>query len=156
MSQLSHVEQFVQQWKAQRDVMEGVLARVPDDQAGFKPWDDAMSLGELALHAATSAKFFAQVAATGEFSRPSVTATSMAEVRQSVRELSDDTLALLESVSDERWSESVDLTRIFGREVQVSGMLYGMRDHEIHHKGQLFVYARMVGAQDLPMFTKFA
>lgn len=153
---MSHAEQFAQQWKAQRDVLEGVLASIPDGQEGFKPWEGAMSLGELALHAGTSAKFFAQIAATGEFARPTVEATSMAEIRQAVHELTEQTMALLVSISDERWAQSVDMTPVLGRAVEVSGMLYGMRDHEIHHKGQLFVYARMAGAKDLPMFTKFA
>ncbi|WP_279401879.1 DinB family protein [Piscibacillus salipiscarius] len=30
--------------------------------------------------------------------------------------------------------------------------LQGMYEHEIHHKGQLFIYARMVGVKDVPFF----
>ncbi len=30
--------------------------------------------------------------------------------------------------------------------------LLAMYDHEIHHKGQLFIYARLVGVKDVPFF----
>lgn len=153
---MSQAEQFMKQWKAQREVLEAVLEQIPEGKEGFAPWDGAMTLGQLAVHTATAAQSFAQVASTGEFAQTSVTWSTMDDVRRVVHELTQQTQATIEAISDTRWSETVDLTKVLGSVVKVSNVLYGLRDHEIHHKGQMFVYARMVGADNLPMFTKFS
>lgn len=150
---MSHAEEFAKQWRRQRDVLETLLERVPDGKENFAPWDGAMTLGQLAIHIATVGQMFAHGAATGEISQPQAPWTTMADVRSAVHELTGQTQTTIDSISDERWEAMVDLTKVFGREMKVSAMLYSMRDHEIHHKGQMFVYARMAGADNLPFFT---
>ncbi|KYD26597.1 MULTISPECIES: DinB family protein [Geobacillus] len=42
----------------------------------------------------------------------------------------------------------------FGIHIPAAQLLPMAMDHEIHHKGQLFVYVRAMGHTDLPLFVK--
>lgn len=48
----------------------------------------------------------------------------------------------------------VDLTGVFGRKVAGEQLLQLAIGHEIHHKGNLFVYVREMGHTDLPLYVK--
>ncbi len=153
---MSQVEQFTQSWLSHRDVLDLLLAQVKDEDLSFKPWDGAMSLGELALHIAQSAEFFINAAKTGEFNRSSdrATASTVAELRVLVQQATDRSKAVLDSLADADLGKLVATKAMFGTDLPAIAVLNSMKDHEIHHKGQLFVYVRMTGAKELPFFVK--
>ena len=64
------------------------------------------------------------------------------------------TKTLLESFTDEELDREVDLTGVFGRKVAGEQLLQLAIGHEIHHKGNLFVYVREMGHTDLPLYVK--
>lgn len=151
---MSKGERFLTDWLRHRNVLLKLLERIPEEGTGFKPWDGAMSLGDLAVHIAGAGDTFVSGVKTGAFSRPEkpVVAT-MAEVRELAHDLTARSTADIRSLSDERWDAVVDATQLFGLSAPGKLWLNLMLAHEIHHVGQLFLYARMVGAENLPFWV---
>ncbi len=136
-----------------RAVLQDILSRVPDDKFDFQPWANAMTLGNLALHMVTSADWFAQSVKAGTFGRPEkVEATSMEEVRRIVDEYTAKTRATLDALTEAQIEGMVDGKEIFGMDAPGKVWLGSMKDHEVHHKGQMFVYARIAGVEEMPFF----
>ena len=51
---MSMIEAFIQELEQESQTTRRVLERVPGDRLGWKPHDKSMSLGQLALHVATT------------------------------------------------------------------------------------------------------
>ncbi|KPV43720.1 DinB family protein [Alicyclobacillus ferrooxydans] len=138
-----------------RAVLQDILSRVPEDQVDMKPWPNALSLSDLAVHMVTSADWFAESVKNGQFGRPEkVEVSSMSDLRRVVDEYTEKTKATLDSLSDEQVEGMVEAKHIFGMDAPGKVWLGSMRDHEIHHKGQMFVYARMAGVEEMPFFIQ--
>ena len=154
---MSKAEQFLDGWLRHRLVVLEVLDQLTDKDVNFQPWEKAMTLGELVTHIVTVPELFVNAIEQGQLvfpqgQKPSF--SSAAELRQFAGELTDKTQASIGALSDEKFEEMIDVSRIFGQPLPGGVLLNAMRDHEIHHKGQLFVYARMMGAETLPMYVK--
>ncbi|WP_147535181.1 DinB family protein [Bacillus marasmi] len=154
---MSKAKQFVDSWMVHRAVTEELIEFVSDKDLDFKPWADAMSLKKLILHMITSADLFATAAKEGAIIDQSGAGSEIqtAEaLKQFAREVSSKTTATFENLSDNQFDELIDLTSFFGTKLPGHVLLQMTRDHEIHHKGQLFTYLRMIGKENLPMFKK--
>jgi len=153
---LSKAERYVEGWLRHRSVLVELLERVPEGNIGFKPWAGAKGLGDLALHVCTAGQMWVGAVSTGHFVRPSKLETpeSMAGLCTRVRELTKQTQDNLLALTDAQIEATVDGAPIFGFALPGSAWLTAMREHEIHHKGQLFVYARMTGAPEVPFFVR--
>lgn len=145
-------EQMMNDWLQHRMVLEELLESVGDVPVDFKPYESAMTFGELALHVAGWNDVFLNLVKTEKFAPPAIPeCKTMEEVRQAVRHFTAQTKAGFESITDE------DLDAPNGSaHPKLKGpkknYLKAMYDHEIHHKGQLYTYARMIGAKELPFF----
>ncbi|MCL6627581.1 MAG: DinB family protein, partial [Alicyclobacillus shizuokensis] len=150
------LQQFVQHWWSHRQVLSELLQAIPEDKADFRPWEKAMSVTELAMHIASSAYKFVDSVANGRFEpgwdRPQ--AETLADARRILDEYTTKTRARLESLTPANLTDIVDGQAVFGFSAPGSVFLASALDHEIHHKGQLFVYARMAGAESVPFFSK--
>jgi uncharacterized damage-inducible protein DinB len=154
---MSESQIFTNIWLRHRLVGNEIVDMLSDEHLSFRPWEKAMTLKELVLHMLYSADMFTGAVKEGAFvpsegSPPDVQTAE--ELKQLVQELTAKTRETIESLSDEQLSAIVDLTKLFGAKMPGKSLLHVMRDHEIHHKGQLFVYARMIGLEHLPMFVK--
>lgn len=145
-------ELLLEAWLKQRAILEKLLRAIPDHHANFAPWDGAMTLSELAQHIGASADMFIRLAKTGEGQigmPPIVECASMKEVRRIVQEWTANTTEMFQTLTAE------DLETIYhspfpNLDGPRSKIVRLVIDHEIHHKGQLFVYARMLGVKELP------
>lgn len=145
---------YVEAWLRHRLVLLELLELIGDEHVNFQPWDEALPLGKLALHIATAGEMFVQTVQAGEFRRIApVTCENMDDVRRVVSELTESTKNALSDLTDEQLNNVVATAQIFGVDLPGKALIGAMRDHEIHHKGQLFVYARMVGVKP-PGFVK--
>ncbi|MBX6350599.1 MAG: DinB family protein [Clostridia bacterium] len=141
-------------WQRHRAVVEDILARIGDEHVDFKPWDGAMRLGELALHLAGWNHAFVQLAKTGV--RPPVPKAdgmTLPEIRAAIADLTDRTKSVYASLTD----DDLEREHVFpesGFRATGRTILMMMFEHEIHHKGQLMLYARMVGVRELPFFVR--
>jgi uncharacterized damage-inducible protein DinB len=154
---MSTAQNFTNSWLRHRLVANEIVEMVSDEHLDFRPWEKAMTLKELVLHMLFSAAMFTEAVKEGAFvppagSQPNVETAE--QLKELVREVTAKTRATMESLSDEQFANLVDLTKLFGTKMPGKSLLHVMRDHEIHHKGQLFVYARMIGLENLPMFVK--
>lgn len=76
----------------------------------------------------------------------------MDQVRQAVADLTARTKSVYASLTE----ADLQAERVFPSGFRATGrtLLLMMFEHEIHHKGQLMLYARMVGVKDLPFFVR--
>ncbi|GEL78178.1 DinB family protein [Tenuibacillus multivorans] len=149
---MSSVHDFLKDWLNHRGILEELLEQIDDEHVHYKPWDGAMSLGTLALHIATSGEMFAKMVKTEKFEAPDMPEfETMKGVRDAVKELTKKTQKVIEETTDEELQQQnkAELPKMQGTKYQY---LKAMYEHEIHHKGQLFVYARMVGVEKVPFF----
>jgi uncharacterized damage-inducible protein DinB len=54
---------------------------------------------------------------------------------------------LVEQVAALTPEQLTETVNFFGREVPRKTLLWGITEHEIHHRGQLFVYLRLLGIE---------
>ncbi len=136
---------LMKQWLRHRLVLEQLLDNIPEESIHFKPWDGAMALGDLAQHIAGSTDMFITIAKSGQGQigmPPMVKCGTMAEVAGIVRRFTEKTKTTYASLTDEELEIEYDSPHpnLKGPRMQLVTIA---NDHEIHHKGQLFVYARM-------------
>lgn len=128
-----------------------VLARVPEDRLGWKPHDQAMSLGQLALHVATLPGGVAEMSGRSsipvpQFNYPSPTSAAelVPQLEQSVARAKEVLGAMDDTALKNPW-RVVDGDREV-MATSVGGLLRSiMLNHWYHHRGQLCVYLRQVG-----------
>ena len=149
---MSMIEMLIQELDHEAQTTRRVLERVPGDRLAWKPHDKSMSLGQLALHVASIPGAIAEIASVSpftirEFSQPSATSAaelipaldrSVAKAREILRKMDDGALA-------KTW-RAVDGDREV-MALPVGAVLRSiMLNHWYHHRGQLSVYLRQVGA----------
>lgn len=150
---MSEINEIIASWRSHRNVLHGLLDRASTDSLGLKPWEKAMSLSELALHIVGSMDMFVRLVKNGAYTpgektQPVATAD---ELRARVATRTEESEANLRSLSPEQLDATLDF---FGAKLTGRQLLRRAIDHEIHHKGQLFIYLRMAGVESLPMFME--
>lgn len=148
---MAKVNAFIDGWMSHRKALLQLLDTVEDEHLDFRPWDQAMTLSELVLHISGSSEMFVNIVKTGAFAPPAEHEVKSAnELRETIQNETNETNSILESLTDEQLERMVEF-----RDMQMPGsaMLEMMKEHEIHHKGQLFTYARIAGIEELPFFV---
>lgn len=147
------VEEYIQEWLRHRLVLQEMVALIPDEHIGFKPWENAMPMGSLITHIATATDMFVKTVINGTFTPPAKfnQCETMEEIGNVVRQLTEETRENLNSINHEQLEKEMEFNGYIG-----TGRFWlaTAKDHEIHHKGQLFTYARMVGVENLPFMMK--
>lgn len=147
---MSKAETFIQSWMSHRQALLELLERLSDEHLNFRPWEKGMSLSELVLHISASSEMFSTIVQTGSFKQPaSHEVNSVSELKQVVQAETDDTKNKIAPLSDEHLEQTAEFN---GMKMSGAAMLEMLKEHEIHHKGQLFTYARLIGIQELPFF----
>ncbi|WP_188455690.1 DinB family protein [Virgibacillus oceani] len=149
---MSKIEEIHEGWLRHRLVLQELLETIDNNHINFKPWEGAYSMGSLAVHIATSTDMFVKSVKNGVFTPPAANQfETMEDVRDIVQRLTEVTKEELGSLSHSQLLEKIEINRFY-----VPGSLWisNAADHEIHHKGQLFTYARMVGVEKVPFFIK--
>jgi uncharacterized damage-inducible protein DinB len=131
------------------------LERVPADKLGWKPHEKSNSIGELAFHIAQVPKNVLKIAANDQaplpdfnkgFPRPQ----ALDEILQAHDEGVAYVRAELPKVDDARmdniWSGLVDGKPVVSMP-RKAFFRFIMLNHWIHHRGQLGVYLRLLGAK---------
>lgn len=146
-------ERLVRLFLMHRQVTQELADRMPDDRVDFKPWDGAKTFGELVTHMATAHRMFVTIARGETWRRPDPASLpkDLPAIRALLRETTEKDVADIRNLSDEQLDARV--TGIMNLTMPASSWLHSGRDHEIHHKGQLFVYVRMNGVEP-PFFVQ--
>jgi uncharacterized damage-inducible protein DinB len=149
---MSKIEELLQELNVEAQTTRRVLERVPGDRLGWKPHDRSMSLGQLALHVATIPGAIAEMSRQSPFPVPRFVQpepVSVAELTTALDQSVARACAILGEMDERSLS---DLWRVVDgdREVMVIPVAVLLRsimlNHWYHHRGQLAVYLRQVGA----------
>jgi uncharacterized damage-inducible protein DinB len=138
-----------------------IAQEIPEEKYAFRPAPDTRSVGELLSHLALSHKFQYQIQAVERrttlagFDFPSLLKSIVAEEKQP--RTKDQILDLLRT-SGEQWAGFLQgLTEDFlAEQVQMPAgmtppaksrfeMVLSVKEHEMHHRGQLMLIERLIG-----------
>ena len=149
---MSAIEMLLMELDHEAKTTRRVLERVPADRLGWKPHDKSMSLGQLALHVASMPGNIAYLATHSPMPVPDfkqASATSAAELVPTLNKSLAGARQMLGSMDDKALG---DVWRLVDGDREVMAMPVGvmlralMLNHWYHHRGQLCVYLRQVGA----------
>ncbi len=128
-----------------------VLQAVPADKADYRPDPNSMSAFDLAWHIAASETRFLRSIPAGEFfTGPIEKVKTMAEVLDFYSENFQRDLAGLKAATPEQLAKTMDFRGL----MQLPAVAYinFSTSHVIHHRGQLSVYLRPMGAKVPSMY----
>jgi len=145
------IEELEQEAKTTRRVLE----RIPDDRLSWRPHPRSMSLGQLALHIATTPGGVAQAAGLDSMERPQFNERPEPKSRREVLEALEQSVAsameFLRGLDDARatqsWAMTLGGTPIFSLP-RIGVVRTIMLNHWYHHRGEMQVYLRLL---DLPV-----
>jgi uncharacterized damage-inducible protein DinB len=123
-----------------------ILKAVPADKADYKPDANSMSAFDLSWHIAASESRFMRTLPAGEFfTGPIEKVKTMDEVVEVYVENFKNDLAAIKAMTGEQLAKIIDFRGMFQLPA-VSYLNFSM-GHVIHHRGQLSVYLRPMGAK---------
>jgi len=142
--------EYAQNFMAHRSALLELLEHVPIDQGDFAAWEGAMTFKGLLDHLNGSSSRMRSLM-LGQKPEPVQPSASFAEAKAVMKSSAPEIQGFLSSLTDEELSRTVPA--FGGMQMPISALTAGMLEHEIHHKGQLWMMARMIGVQP-PMFAK--
>lgn len=155
---LTNVDSLLLRWERHRSVTQEIFQMMKNEHLHFQAWEKGMSIQTLALHMAISAHMFVKSIHMKEFLPPDPNELpdiqTMQELNRFFFDMTEKTKDIFISLTEEDLEKEIDVTRMLGRNISGKSMLHILLEHEIHHKGQLFVYARILGLDPLPLFMK--
>lgn len=146
----TEITRFFEQWDRIHNQSVRVMEVAPDDKFSWKPADSAMTLGELVCHLPESELFLVGLITNNKVEPEEFgnlkSAAAVVEAFNRIHE------ACKKAIS-ELPEEELDITIPFGSNSLTKRVLmHGMCEHEIHHRGQLYTYVRIVGVIPPPLF----
>ncbi|SFS62345.1 DinB family protein [Paenibacillus sp. BC26] len=137
-------QQVIKRWKMHRNALLELVAVLPESGGSWRPWEGGMTTVELVHHLAFTPDFFFSAIEKRDMIIPPLPAT-LAEARQLLEELTAEHERKLASYSEADLLKDATINA-FNVTEPIVEVLHRLIGHEAHHKGQLFVYARMLGA----------
>jgi uncharacterized damage-inducible protein DinB len=157
-------EFFLKQKEASRARTRQVFALLQEDHMTWRPVPDALTVGEMLRHMWVSEDGVRRVALEGDFAyyekripqgltavigKPGKLSAEIAGIERTHAE----TLTAAAQFPLERWEEErVHEGLGFRRKIVV--ILFGIHEHEVHHRAQLMTYLRMLGTPAPEPFVK--
>jgi len=146
---VSQINDYIAGWLSHRNALIALLDTIKDDQLSFTPWEGAMSFGKLAAHIVDATDMFAKTVRGETPGKGAAEISTVSELKAYVQGKTEQTKSTLASITEEQLTQIVTFNTL-----QMPGMalLQMAKEHEIHHKGQLFTYARIIGVKEMPFF----
>ncbi|PPA70931.1 DinB family protein [Jeotgalibacillus proteolyticus] len=148
---MAKIDEYLKSWLSHREALIELIDVIEDENLHYKPWDGAMSFAELVTHIGGSTGMFVQTVKNGEFTPPdqNTMINSVTELKDYLQASTEETISALKEITPEQLEQKVDF---YGSTLTGELLLENGKEHEIHHKGQLFTYARLTGAENVPFF----
>lgn len=132
-------EEFLTNLMMHREPLHDMLDKVPEGKEATKAFDDGMSISKTAFHILMSAERTASMLTQAAPEKPDPD-MSFTEIKTRLRANTEVLQAALPKLSEEQLNSKISA---FGGEMPTYKLLEIFRDHEVHHKGQLWTLARM-------------
>jgi uncharacterized damage-inducible protein DinB len=142
--------EYLQTWIMHRAPILELLEKLPDDQGDFAAWEGGMSFTKMTDHLAGSTINLINMLLGKERVKLepspslSVASTRLAEATQSVQKQ-------ISQMTAEQLSTPI---AAFGTQLPAYKVIDFVTNHDAHHKGQLWMMARLIGIEP-PRFVKF-
>ena len=144
-------QEYAQALQMHRAPLLELLGQIPAEQASFAAWDGGRNFIEITDHLKlTNLRLLAMMA--GEKPGSAEPSGDLASARSALESASATLTDKVSQLSSEQLESVVDA--FGGMKMPVYKLLDFAREHDAHHKGQIWTMARMVGVQP-PMFVKF-
>jgi uncharacterized damage-inducible protein DinB len=147
---MSQATRHARAFQSHRAALIDLYTQLPEEQAEFAAWDGGQSFLKLADHLSGSVNRVPAMLAGRQPDAPAAPSATLAEARARLQDTQDRFVAAASALSDDDLQRRIPA---FGRELPVWMLLDFMVQHEAHHKGQVWMMARMVGVTP-PMFVK--
>jgi uncharacterized damage-inducible protein DinB len=148
------VDPLIAELEQEAETTRRVLERIPEARLSWRPHPRSMSLGQLALHIATTPGGVAQVAAQDTFERPRIDRPepkSKREVLETLGQSVASALDFLRGLDDARANQTWTMT-LAGKTLfslpRIGLVRTVMLNHWYHHRGEMQVYLRLL---DVPV-----
>ena len=139
-------EHFVKNWNRIHKQTSLALTAAPDEQLDWQPKEGMFTLRQLLGHIPEAELFIVRTALAGATQHVDLDVSN-----KSVKEIIDIYEAqhsqLVEEVSKLTLDQLNEEVEFYGRSMRRIVLLWGMTEHEIHHRGQLFTYYRLAGVE---------
>jgi uncharacterized damage-inducible protein DinB len=164
MARMNIQELFLKQKEAMRVRTRQVTSLLREEQMSWQPVPGALSVGEMLRHIWVSEEGVRRVALEGDFTyyqkripqglgavvgKP----RTLAEELESLEKVHADTLAQVGQFPLERWEEERE-NEALGFRRKVAVILFGINEHQVHHRAQLMTYLRMLGTPAPEQFAR--
>ena len=152
--QILEVPAFLEYWNKVHQRTMRVAKCAPSDQLDWTFADSKFTLGDLLRHiAATERYLFVETAAGGQ-SRYGGCGKELADGRDAVlaymEEMHRDSVAIVSAFPPEHLH--VKCSTPDGTPITVWKWLRAMIEHEIHHRGQVYLYLSLLGVPSPPLY----
>jgi uncharacterized damage-inducible protein DinB len=154
MMEIRDVESFLSYWERVRERTARVVSLIPPEKLEWSYRAGKYTLGDLVRHLAGIERYMYAENVQGKPSRYPGHGSELADGRQAVREYFDRLHA--ESIAIFRALTPEDLERKCstpgGSPISTWKWLRAMVEHEIHHRGQIYIYLAMLGVSTPPLY----
>lgn len=151
---INGIEQFLEYWERVRFRTRRVVTCVPPDKLEWTYAEGKFTLGDLARHIAAIERYMFVECVMGRPSRYSGHGRELADGYDAVLAYLDrldaESVELLRTLTPERLQEKC--TTPEGGQITVWKWLRSMAEHEIHHRGQIYVYLSILGVATPPLY----
>lgn len=131
-----------------------LLPLIPKDKLEWRPAADKFSFGDLMRHLAAIERYLFVETAMGGVSRYPGHSEALAKGFSAVigyyETLHDESVTLLETLSDADLNAKCQTPA--GTSITVWKWLRAMLEHEVHHRGQLYLMLGLIGVETPPLF----
>lgn len=149
----SHLDPLIANWQRVHKQSVRLMAAAPTDKFDWKPAETAMPLGELMNHLYIAEALFADSAVTGGFDKDKLPApiNNTEELIAAFDKSHEASIAKVATIPAEQMNDTV---APFGpaKAMPRAVLLNVMLEHEIHHRGQLYTYLRILGCECPALF----
>src|SRR5437762_82773 len=135
--------------KSEHETTKRVIQAIPPERADYRPDSVSRTAMELAWHIVASEKRFLGAVAAGGFDFSPIPRPESITTPAGVVTWFDETFAAglqkLQALDGERLSKVLDFRGMF--QLPAAGFIQICMNHTIHHRGQLTMYLRPIGAR---------
>jgi uncharacterized damage-inducible protein DinB len=137
---------FVRNWNRIHKETSRVIRSAPDDKLEWRPKEGMFTLRELIGHMPQAELVLARSALAGSTQKLRFDFSNRAanEIADMFDSQHDQLLGEVSKLTADQLTEEVEF---HGKRMRRSVLLWGMTEHEIHHRGQLYTYFRLAGIE---------
>lgn len=139
-------ERFVSNWNRIHKETSRVLRAAPDEKLDWRPKESMFTLRELIGHIPQAELVLARSALAGSTQKVPFDSSnhSADEIAGMFDSQHDELVNEVSKLTAEQLKEEVEF---HGKRMRRSVLLWGMTEHEIHHRGQVYTYYRLAGIE---------